>query len=205
MRRRIAPKFRRLATATILAVGLAACGGANVADTTAAPTTTQATTTTQAATTTAAPTTTTQTATTTTVDAVTEAGAYYLEIVAPSNCTVNAIAAAEDGFSDSDGFLHEEDWDQMQAELPPLYLAHADEELKFIDALAAYDWPVIVAADVETLTGELSVMVDYWQGLAASSSFDAWAGYVDNTTLEAPAQIRAKLGLPASPGIGPVC
>lgn len=151
----------------------------------AAPSTTEATTTTEAV-------------TTTTVDERAAAGAHYLELVTPLNCSLSIVALVEGGIT-GDGYFYANDWPEIQA-IQPTYATYAQDVLKMMTGLIAFDgWPADVQADVDALIGELAADADYYQTLADAVTFDQWATTTQPESTAA-SIVRAKLGLETNVG-----
>jgi hypothetical protein len=178
---------------------VAACGGSTVATTTLQPTTTEAPTTTQA-------TTTTTVATTTTVDPVVSAGAYYVESVTPSNCAGQTTETIWDDIADEEGYLYDTDWERIEAEMLPAYQIYAAKLVGFVEALASYEWPESVQADIEGLMSEVSAEAGWAQEVSEASSFDSFITLQNEVReFSAAAIVRAKLGLPTNIGATSDC
>lgn len=186
---------KRLMVAVVLAMSfvLGSCTDAEVASqnlskaadqTTEAPTTTVVETTT----TTAAPTTTTAPGPT-----LDEAGAYYLEIVAPRNCVVTKIDSyAADGM---------ETWEDVQGFLQ-LFGELAEADVALLDGLTSYDWPESVADTADDLAKAVSGRLPEIEAFSKLSSLEEFLDWEWDTTHEGgeAALLRSKLGLPSNIG-----
>jgi hypothetical protein len=111
-----------------------------------------------------------------------------------------------DELADSQGFLYDTDWPEIQAQMLPLYQVYADELVGFIEALVSYQWPESVQADIDQLTTEVSAEAGWAQEVAQSSSFDTFITLQERERPNAAAAvIRAKLGLPTNIGAETDC
>lgn len=202
--------MKRTATIiTLTALALASCGGGSddaadtteSAETSAAPstTTTVPPTTTIAPTTTAATTTTSTSTTTTTVDPIAAAGAQYIALVTPANCTNELLnLMINDAYGDE--YLSENEWVAAQPGFNEGFQAAADRSLEFMNGLIAYDWPDEVQSDVDALVAELAADAAIYQQTADAATFDGFLTVPALGQGGAATVLRAKLGLESNIG-----
>jgi len=158
-------------------------------------------------TTTAAPTTTAPPATTTTtMDAITVAGSHYTRIVAPYNCATAAVNAAWDELVDEEGYVYEDQWDDIKTVLLPTYAESSVAGVAFIEALAGYDWPAVVRNDIDDLMVEITGEAGWSDNMAEATDYLNFTELnIDLTENKAATVIRAKLGIETNLGLDAKC
>jgi len=157
-------------------------------------------------TTTAAPTTTVPPTTTTTMDAITVAGSHYTRIVAPLNCAAAAVNAAWDELGDKEGYVYEDQWEDIKTVLLPTYAESSVAGVTFIEALAGYDWPAVVRDDIDDLMVEITGEAKWSDSMAKATDYLNFTELnIDLTENKAATVIRAKLGIETNVGLDARC
>jgi hypothetical protein len=175
------------AVAATLAVGLVAgCGGGS--EVTASGGGDRSTTSTTEATTTTVATTTT---------APVDYAAQYMRLVAPSNCALNQMITALEGFRGVE-YIDDAIWARMQQDLLPSIRAYSDAVIGFYEGLAAAEWPENVQADVDTLVAQLATEAAQARAAADAETHAVYVVLEDelwSPDENAAGVVRAKLGL----------
>lgn len=127
----------------------------------------------------------------------------YLNAVAPPNCALGRIQAAQKASAAGRDEWVESDWPAIQSTVLPAYKASADATIVQFQTLSTARWPANAQDDVRILVRLLTAEASSSSTVAAATSYDDFLTAVSNFTeaveaSEQAAAVRAILGLPTN-------
>jgi len=147
--------------------------------------------------------------TTTTIDPTVAAGAHYLEIVGPLNCSRDLYQLSDDTFTanQEERWKNEFKYDEnltfkaLKNEVLDNAGAYADSILEFVSALGTYVWPDNINESVDGLISQLleeASAVSAFSKLASLDEVRNWKYPKQTDDTNFAGVIRAKLGIPSN-------